>query len=96
MKKVILVVVSLVILITVLLPVLSTPRDSFIKKTKDYEVKIEDNIVKVVKLTDNEKAGYYMYTSWPWIPLLQFEKYRNDFIEVESNEIRIIKENTRK
>jgi hypothetical protein len=96
MKKVILVLLAGFIVLIFLLPVLSDAsikngevlKASTLKKYNQFDMKFEDNII-IIKSREGKKIDKIaVITEWPWIPVMQFEKYRKYFISgvsIDSN-----------
>lgn len=88
MKKFILILLAVFIAVILILPVFSDAstkdgevlKDSAIKRSSRFEMSFEDSII-IIKAREGKKLdNIAVSTEWPWIPAMQFEKYRKYFI----------------
>lgn len=67
MKRVVIFICIILVLITLVIP-------AFADESTALETKIDIEVNKI-----NTSDGKVIVTSWPWLPLLQFERYRDLF-----------------
>ena len=97
MKKFILLLLTVFIAFLLIMPVFSDAstedgevlKASAIKKSSRFEMKLEDGIIRIAGRDGKKLENIAVSTEWPWIPAMQFEKYRKYFISgvsIDTNE----------
>lgn len=87
MKKFILLLLTVFIVLILILPVFSDAstedgeilKVSAIKKSSRFEMRMEDSIIFITGRDGKKLENITVSTEWPWIPAMQFEKYRKYF-----------------